>query len=130
MFALSSFYFEHLIQHLMDTGMAASIFPEGRSSALVRIPQWSVASGPSQADDSTVGKFFFPFVCLLIPPVSGSWLCPLGWLTYPLTGLAGAHCALTSSTLVFSLGFSNSCGWNVTLGPLLTWAVLPKTVRS
>ena len=51
---------------------------------------------------------------------------PSGPTDLPATDLTGLHDALTSSTPVLSRDdFSSSRGWEVALGPLLTWAVHP-----
>lgn len=88
---------------------------------------WSVAFGPSPADDSTTGKFFLS-VCLKLASLHLlSWPGSALWLT----GLVAVHDALTSPTMGFfpRLDFSRSCGWNVTLGPLATWAVWSKALN-
>ena len=83
------------------------------------------AFAPTQADDPRVGKFS-PFLGLLAPPVLLVLAPPSGPTDLPATDLAGSHDALTSSTPVLSPDdFSSSRGWEVALGPLLTWAVHP-----
>ena len=82
MFALSSFYFEHLIKPLRDAKTAASMFPKGRSSALVWLPQWSRPLLPPRQMTPMLGSSSLPlWVSLHLPSLGpGSALWP-HWLT-------------------------------------------------